>query len=70
MTTYKPFRFGAIGEGAGSCEEWAELARKAEALGYATFLAGEHPAMGGLEPLAALMAAAAVPQPSGWAHMS
>lgn len=58
MTFHKPFRFGAIGEGAGSHEAWVELARKVEALGYATFLAGDHPADGGMPPLIALMAAA------------
>lgn len=57
MTIHKPFRFGAIGEAA-SREAWAELARKVEALGYATLLLGDHPAGGGLAPLAALMAAA------------
>ena len=58
MATHKPFRFGAIGGGAESREEWAELARKVESLGYATILAGDHPADGGVAPLAALMAAA------------
>jgi probable F420-dependent oxidoreductase len=57
MAIHKPFRFGAVGEAA-TREAWAELARKVEALGYATLLAGDHPAFGGLAPLPALMAAA------------
>jgi probable F420-dependent oxidoreductase len=58
MTIRKPFRFGAIGE-AGSRAGWTDLARKIEALGYTTLLAGDHPAGGGLAPLPALVAAAA-----------
>jgi probable F420-dependent oxidoreductase len=58
MAAPKPFRFGAVIGAAGSRAEWADLARKVEGLGYATFLLGEHPAMGGLGPLTALMAAA------------
>jgi probable F420-dependent oxidoreductase len=58
MAIQRPFRFGAIGEDARSGQAWAEMARKAEALGYATILAGEHPADGGMTPLIALMAAA------------
>jgi probable F420-dependent oxidoreductase len=57
MATTRPFRFGAIGESA-SRAGWAELARKFEAQGYAIVLAGDHPAMGGMAPLAALLAAA------------
>jgi probable F420-dependent oxidoreductase len=59
MTVHKPFRFGAIGE-ASSRHEWVALAHKVENLGYATFLLGDHPAMGGFGPLTALMAAAEV----------
>jgi probable F420-dependent oxidoreductase len=57
VTIHKPFRFGAIGD-ADSRERWVGLARKAEGLGYATLLLGDHPAMGGLGPLTALMVAA------------
>ncbi|OGR24233.1 MAG: hypothetical protein A2139_11150 [Desulfobacca sp. RBG_16_60_12] len=57
MAIRKPFRFGAI-SAALSREEWAAFARKVEDLGYATFLLGDHPAMGGFGPLTALMAAA------------
>ena len=37
----KPFRFGLIGK-AQSREEWIEQAKKAEELGYASFLASDH----------------------------
>ncbi len=37
----KPFRFGLIGK-AKSREEWIEQAKKAEELGYASFLASDH----------------------------
>jgi alkanesulfonate monooxygenase SsuD/methylene tetrahydromethanopterin reductase-like flavin-dependent oxidoreductase (luciferase family) len=57
MTIHKPFRFGAIGD-ADSRERWVGLARKVEGLGYAMLLLGDHPAMGGLGPLTALMVAA------------
>jgi probable F420-dependent oxidoreductase len=58
MAIQRPFRFGAIGEDSRSADAWAEMARKAEALGYATILVGDHPADGGLAPLIALTAAA------------
>ncbi len=38
---HKPFRFGLIGK-AQSREEWIEQAKKAEELGYASFLASDH----------------------------
>lgn len=57
MANGRPFRFGAIGEAA-TRAGWAELARSVEARGYATLLAGDHPAGGGLAPLPALLAAA------------
>jgi probable F420-dependent oxidoreductase len=36
------FRFGVLVSRAGSATEWAELAREAEALGYATLLVADH----------------------------
>jgi probable F420-dependent oxidoreductase len=38
----RPFRFGIINESFGSPAEWTERARRAEALGYATFLIRDH----------------------------
>jgi probable F420-dependent oxidoreductase len=38
----RTFRFGVLVSRAGSATEWAELARKAEALGYATLLVPDH----------------------------
>lgn len=55
--TPRPFRFGVCASGAGSRAEWAALARRAEDLGYTTFLVGDH-FYWGLAPFAALMAAA------------
>ena len=37
----KPFRFGLIGK-AQSREEWIAQAKKAEELGYTSFLASDH----------------------------
>jgi probable F420-dependent oxidoreductase len=52
----KPFRFGLIGK-AQSREEWIEQAKKAEELGYASFLASDH-VYWEFSPIAALQAAA------------
>src|SRR6266516_5378007 len=52
----KPFRFGLIGK-AQSREEWIEQAKKAEELGYASFLASDH-LYWVFSPIAALQAAA------------
>lgn len=52
----KPFRFGLIGK-AQSREEWIEQAKKAEELGYASFLASDH-LYWEFSPIAALQAAA------------
>jgi probable F420-dependent oxidoreductase len=41
MTT-RPFRFGAKATTANSGKEWADLARKAEGLGYSTFQIDDH----------------------------
>jgi probable F420-dependent oxidoreductase len=38
----RPFRFGLVARGAPSREEWRDKARRAEALGYATFLVPDH----------------------------
>jgi probable F420-dependent oxidoreductase len=57
MTELRPFRFGVVGVSARSRFEWAEKARKAEALGFATLLAWDHFA-DQLAPLPALLAAA------------
>jgi len=57
MATTTLFRFGA---GYLTLENWAERARKVEALGYDTLALTEHPAGGGPSPLIALMAAASV----------
>jgi probable F420-dependent oxidoreductase len=53
----RPFRFGVCVHGAPTRAAWAALARKAEALGYATFLVGDH-LYWPVAPFAALMAAA------------
>lgn len=57
LTTHKPFRFGVVGISAGSRQEWAEKARRAEALGFSTFLIWDH-LSDQLAPLPALLAAA------------
>jgi len=57
LSSQRPFRFGVIGISAGSRKEWAEKARKAEALGFATLLMWDH-FDGHLAPLPALVAAA------------
>ena len=59
MGAHRPFRFGVIGFGAPSRGAWTDQARRAEALGYATFSMGEHvPA--DLDATAAMAAAAIV----------
>jgi probable F420-dependent oxidoreductase len=57
MPQKRPFRFGVITESAPSREHWMTLVRKAEDLGYATFLLADH-FVNELPPLVALMAAA------------
>jgi probable F420-dependent oxidoreductase len=55
-----PFRFGVVSSGiARSHDSWIDLARRTEALGYATLLMPDRPSMGGLAPIAALATAAA-----------
>ena len=57
MSNARPFRFGVITESAPSREQWTTLVRKAEDLGYATFLLADH-YVNEFPPIAALMAAA------------
>lgn len=57
MTAARHFRFGAAAEGALSRAAWGALARRAEALGYASFLVPDHYTTE-FSPIAALMAAA------------
>lgn len=57
MSTGRPFRFGVITESAPSREQWIALVRRAEDLGYATFLLADH-YVTEFPPIAALMAAA------------
>jgi probable F420-dependent oxidoreductase len=53
----RPFRFGVSVRYAGSRKEWQDKARRAESLGYSTFLVPDHVA-DILPPIAALMSAA------------
>lgn len=59
----RPFRFGVVGEGVRSAQELVATARRAETLGYSTFLLRDHlvadPFGVQLAPLVALTAAAA-----------
>jgi probable F420-dependent oxidoreductase len=57
MSKARPFRFGTITESASSREQWMTLVRKAEDLGYVTFLLADH-FVNEFPPLVALMAAA------------
>ncbi len=54
----KPFRFGVSSRGAVSRSEWSQKAKKAEDLGYSTFLVADHLAEM-FSPIPALVAAAA-----------
>ena len=58
MTTGRPFRFGTGVAPYTSADTWIEYARRVEALGYSTLTMGDHPALGGLAPLTALLVAA------------
>jgi len=58
MPTQRPFRFGVLSHGAASRDEWYSQARKAEHLGYATFLIDDHVTRA-FAPVAAIVAAAA-----------
>lgn len=55
----RPFRFGVVTERAKSYAEWCMKAKKAEDLGYSTFLVPDHTDKD-IAPIAALMAAASV----------
>jgi probable F420-dependent oxidoreductase len=57
MATQRPFRFGVIGVSAHSRKEWVAKARRAEGLGFSTFLVWDH-FNDQLAPLPALLAAA------------
>lgn len=57
MSNAHPFRFGVAADSASSAKQWANLAHKAEDLGYATFLLADH-FVNEFPPIAALMAAA------------
>lgn len=57
MTIARPFRFGVAAESAPSKEAWFELVRRAEDMGYVTFLLADH-YVNEFPPLVALMAAA------------
>ncbi|HEX9131565.1 MAG TPA: TIGR03621 family F420-dependent LLM class oxidoreductase [Ktedonobacteraceae bacterium] len=57
MTIARPFRFGVVAESAPSREAWIDLVRRAEHLGYVTFLLADH-YVNEFPPIAALMAAA------------
>jgi probable F420-dependent oxidoreductase len=54
----RPFRFSVAAVPAQSRDEWIAYARKVEALGYSMIVSSDHPAFGGLGPIAAIMAAA------------
>lgn len=56
-TSQRPFRFGIQANGTGSRDEWLDLARKVEDLGYATMTMPDH-FDGQLAPVPALQAAA------------
>lgn len=58
MTTPHPFRFGAVAGRTPDAEAWAELARRAERLGYATLLVPD--TLGTFSPFAAAAVAATV----------
>ncbi|HEX6605342.1 MAG TPA: TIGR03621 family F420-dependent LLM class oxidoreductase, partial [Chloroflexia bacterium] len=54
-----PFRFGVVSSGVGRARDgWIDLARRAEALGYAALLMPDRPSLGGPAPIAALATAA------------
>jgi probable F420-dependent oxidoreductase len=57
MSKVRSFRFGVITESTTSREQWITLVRRAEDLGYATFLLADH-YVNEFPPLTALMAAA------------
>jgi probable F420-dependent oxidoreductase len=56
MTSAKPFRFGTGMIPVQGSADMADHARKVEALGYSTLGVGDHLSLGGIGPLAAMMA--------------
>jgi probable F420-dependent oxidoreductase len=58
MHRHRPFRFGVLAFGAESGQEFVALARRSEALGYATFAMADH-LSSKLAPIAAMATAAA-----------
>ena len=54
----RPFRFGLQASGAESPDEWAELARQAEGLGFDTLVVPDHAVPGAFAPMVALQASA------------
>ena len=57
MTHRRPFRFGVQGRSLGPRDEWLAMVRRAEALGFSSYLALDH-FVRGLDPVASLSAAA------------
>lgn len=57
MAEKRPFRFGVVADSTPTREQWLALVRKAEKLGYASFLLTDH-FVNDFPPLVALMAAA------------
>ena len=58
MSSQKPFRFGVQGRSTGPAENWFAMVRRAEELGFSTYIALDH-FVRGLDTTASLMAAAA-----------
>lgn len=59
MATARPFRFGAGMIPVQGGADLASQAQKVEALGYSTLMVGEHLSLGGIGPVASIMAVAA-----------
>ncbi|HET9647699.1 MAG TPA: LLM class flavin-dependent oxidoreductase, partial [Microlunatus sp.] len=57
MRAERPFRFGLVAGRTGGARQWAELSRRAEALGFDTLLVPD--VVGGPAPMIAAAAAAA-----------
>ena len=58
MNRLRPFRFGVVAFSASSRQEWREKARRAEGIGYDTFLVPDHLIGGQLGAIPAIAAAA------------
>jgi len=59
MTSRRPFRFGMQGRSTSPRDQWLEMVRRVDALGYDSYLALDH-FVRGLDPVASLMAVAFV----------